>query len=164
MVNSYELDGYDLTNLFSKNSKAISFDDDLKQHVPSTGSIIYTIWDKKGVFIYVGIAGIQSDPTKRQGLTRLKAHASGRRSGDQFCIYVHDFYVLPKLVSSGDYTPKRGLLDDLTKDYIRSNLTFKVKGFDGENSDSVVRSLEDKIKRGVFDIPAPVLNGVERLQ
>jgi len=39
-------------------------------------------------------------------------------------------------------------------------LTLEVKGFDGENSDSVVRSLEDKIKRGVFDIPSPVLNGI----
>jgi len=29
--------------------------------------------------------------------TRLRSHASGRRSGDQFCIYVADRFVLPTL-------------------------------------------------------------------
>jgi hypothetical protein len=35
-----------------------------------------------------------------------------------------------------------------------------LKGFDGDNSDSVVRSLEDKIKRGVFEIPPSLLMGI----
>ena len=29
--------------------------------------------------------------------TRLRSHASGRRSGDQFCVYVADHYVMPEL-------------------------------------------------------------------
>ena len=36
--------------------------------------------------------------TQREGLaSRLRSHASGRRSGDQFCVYVADHYVLPEL-------------------------------------------------------------------
>jgi len=35
-----------------------------------------------------------------------------------------------------------------------------LKGFDGDNSDSVVRSSEDRIKRGVFDIPSLILNRI----
>jgi len=45
----------------------------------------------------------------------------------------------------------------------RTDLGYKramLKGFDGNNSDSVVRFLKDKIKRGVFEIPPPLLNGI----
>jgi hypothetical protein len=45
--------------------------------------------------------GIAADTVRRntpQGLyTRLQSHASGRRSGDQFCVYVADGLVLPSL-------------------------------------------------------------------
>ena len=105
------------------------------------------------------IAGIQKDAAKRQGLTRLKAHASGMRSGDQFCIYVHDFYVLPRLIDMETYTPERGYLDRHTKDYIRKNLSFRVMGFQEPNSVETVRMLEDLIKKGIFGYPPPALNG-----
>jgi hypothetical protein len=32
---------------------------------------------------------------------RLASHASGRRSGDQFCVYVADRLVMPELTSDG---------------------------------------------------------------
>jgi hypothetical protein len=159
-MGDYLLDGCDLKELFSIESTLISFSGDLKTHVPSQGSIIYTIWGKGDEFVYVGIAGIQPEPRKRQGLSRMKAHASGRRSGDQFCVYVQDFFVIPDLVKSGSYLPRRGLLDELTKDYIRTNLRFRVKAFTSGDSDRIVRSLEDKIKRGVFGISPPTLNGI----
>jgi hypothetical protein len=61
--------------------------------VPTFGAGVYTIWHHDGRFIYVGMSGrgMTADTAHRnkpQGIyTRLKSHASGRRSGDQFCIY-----------------------------------------------------------------------------
>jgi hypothetical protein len=48
------------------------------------------------------IEAVRSDPgSKTTGLRdRLNAHRSGRRSGDQFLVYVFDRFVLPTL--SGD--------------------------------------------------------------
>ena len=49
----------------------------------------------------------------------------------------------------------------------RTDLGYKramLKGFDSDNSDNVVRSLEDKIRRGVFHIPPPILDGAKKLQ
>ena len=71
--------------------------------VPVFGAGVYTIWHSDGRFIYVGMSGRGMTPdTKRrntpQGIyTRLKSHSSGRRSGDQFCVYVADRLVLPSL-------------------------------------------------------------------
>ncbi len=58
--------------------------------------------------MYVGMAGRsltqesitdkRQDPLARAGLWgRLNSHASGRRSGDQFYVYVADRLVLPRL-------------------------------------------------------------------
>src|ERR1700737_2130425 len=64
--------------------------------VPTFGAGVYTIWDHDGRFIYVGMSGrsMTADTAHRNkplGIyTRLKSHASGRRSGDQFCVYVAD--------------------------------------------------------------------------
>ena len=67
---------------------------------------VYTIWDADR-FIYVGMAGrglrpedldSPDEPRKAKGLRdRLNSHASGRRSGDQFCVYVCDRFVVPTL-------------------------------------------------------------------
>ena len=58
---------------------------------------------------------------------RLSQHASGRRSGDQFCVYVGDRLVMPKLginqikgVFSGEYS-----LDDAIKEFVRSKLSYR---------------------------------------
>ena len=64
--------------------------------VPRSGALVYTISDRSGRFVYVGMAGrgLVDDPastTVRTGAGpwgRLGSHASGRRSGDQFCVYV----------------------------------------------------------------------------
>src|SRR4051794_13283961 len=61
--------------------------------VPRSGSIVYTIWDRAGRFIYVGMAG-RAGATGAGPFGRLASHASGRRSGDQFCIYICDRFVL----------------------------------------------------------------------
>jgi hypothetical protein len=73
--------------------------------VSTFGAGVYTIWHKDGRFIYAGMSGrgITTETSRRntpQGIyTRLQSHASGRRSGDQFCVYVADRLVLPSFVS-----------------------------------------------------------------
>jgi hypothetical protein len=59
--------------------------------------------------------------------TRLKSHASGRRSGDQFCGYVADRLVLPTLshedlaaIASG-----RHQMDAFVRRYIHENLCYR---------------------------------------
>ena len=67
--------------------------------VPRSGAIVYTVWNRSGQFIYVGMAGRGETSAARGSgpFGRLNSHASGRRSGDQFCVYVCDRLVLPTL-------------------------------------------------------------------
>src|SRR5215210_5893290 len=86
---------------------------DLTGVIPSGGAGVYTIWDDGGGLVYAGIAG--RNPLGKGLASRLRSHASGRRSGDQFCVYVADHYVLPDLTSEqiGD---ERGWRSYLTTD------------------------------------------------
>ena len=63
--------------------------------IPGSGAGVYSIWDEARALIYVGVAG--RNPAGRGLASRLRSHASGRRSGDQFCVYVADHYVMPDL-------------------------------------------------------------------
>ena len=157
-MTNYILEGIDLSNLFDTSVTPISFSEDPRNHIPSNGSIIYSVWDRDDQFIYVGISGTQKSLERRNPVTRMQAHASGRRSGDQFCVYVHDFYVIPKLFEGGSYTPERGGLDNLSKKYIHENLFYRFVHIRSDDSDVVVRKLEDQIKSGVLGL-TPVLNG-----
>lgn len=163
MSQEFTLEGHDLSDLFDLNKPAISFADDHKSHIPSFGSIIYAVWDLDDQFVYVGIGGTgqtASTPLeKRNPRSRINQHAQGRRSGDQFCVYVHDFFVLPRLVASGEYEPKRGQLDRLTKAYIHEHLRYRFKVFQTEDSIQIVRHLETVLKKGGFGFPPPFLNG-----
>lgn len=60
-------------------------------------------------------------------ITRLNSHASGRPSGDQFCVYVASRLVIPSLkyeqlplFGSGELK-----LDSLTKQYIHDHLEYQ---------------------------------------
>ena len=157
-MTNYILDGHDLSGLFDTSISPISFSEDPWRHIPNKGSIIYSVWDKDDKFIYIGISGLQKSLEKRSPLSRMISHASGRRSGDQFCIYIHDFYVIPKLIEKGEYSPSIGVLDKLTKDFIQSNLSYRFVGFETNDSDEIVRRLETQIKSGAFGF-SPSLNG-----
>jgi len=83
--------------------------------------------------MYVGMSGrgITADTIRRntpQGIyTRLQSHASGRRSGDQFCVYVADRLVLPNL-SQEDITAiasGRHQMDAFVRRYIHENLSYR---------------------------------------
>lgn len=87
--------------------------------VPKGKPGVYLIY-REGCWVYIGMSfkNLQS---------RLSQHASGRRSGDQFCVYVGDRLVMPKLgidqmkgVFSGEYS-----LDDAIKEFVRSQLSYR---------------------------------------
>ena len=77
-MTNYMIDGHDLSSLFDKKYPTIKFSEDPKDHLPPRGSIIYTVFDRGGKFIYVGIAGIQKLPDRRSSISRMMPHRSGR--------------------------------------------------------------------------------------
>lgn len=129
--------------------------------VPKGPPGVYTVW--RGVeFLYVGISWREPSPTggsTTKGLWgRLDSHAAGRRSGDQFCIYVCDRFVLVSL-SPGDIQEVAAgalSLDGLTRDYIRTNLAYRyVTTASGKDA----RELETVIRRGgLLEQGQPLLN------
>ncbi|THK37630.1 hypothetical protein EHS39_13405 [Ensifer sp. MPMI2T] len=132
--------------------------------LPTFGAGVYTIWHKDGRFIYVGMSGrgITAETVRRNtphGLyTRLQSHASGRRSGDQFCVYVADRFVLPTLseediaaIASG-----RHQMDAFVRRYIHENLCYRFAMLpDG----AAAFAVETAIKNGLWELGPPFLNG-----
>jgi hypothetical protein len=142
---------------------AYSFADWPNLAVSTFGAGVYTIWHNDGRFIYVGMSGrgITTETSRRnkpQGIyTRLHSHASGRRSGDQFCVYVADRLVLPTLsrediasISSG-----RHQMDAFIRRYIHENLCYRfVMLPDG----TAAYAVEATIKNGEWEQGRPFLN------
>ena len=133
--------------------------------VPDVAAGVYAIWDDYQL-IYVGMSGrgatsslleAKRSEGKRFGLfTRLASHASGRRSGDQFCVYVADLLVLPRLSDDQiDAISRKDLpFDNLVKEYIHSNLEF---GFIETSSGDEALRIEAEIKSGALG-QDPLLN------
>lgn len=129
---------------------------------------VYTIWEDD-TFIYAGYAGrdltrkdianADQKSSKATGLrSRLDQHASGARSGDKFCGYVCDQYVLSSL-SEVDRERVRGgdlrLLDARTRQHIRERYDYRVVSTpDGETA----RILEHAVRLGALDAGQPLLN------
>jgi hypothetical protein len=81
--------------------------------LPQDAPGVYTIW-RGTEFIYAGMSGNLFE--------RLRSHASGRRAGDQFCVYVCDRLVVPGLpkVDLEALAAGRLSLDSKTCDFIQS--------------------------------------------
>jgi hypothetical protein len=105
--------------------------------VPRRTAGVYTVW-RQAEFLYVGMSGRgalpddfvadQDRPQKALGLwTRLNSHASGRRAGDQFNIYVCDRFIVPALTPRQQQEIGQGqlLLDRLTRALIRGQLSYR---------------------------------------
>jgi hypothetical protein len=129
--------------------------------VPRSGAVVYTIWNRDGSFIYVGMSGRSfiggAEGNGKAGpWGRLNSHASGRRSGDQFCIYVADRLVLPTLhnriaeIADGSLS-----LDKATRDYIKANLGFR---WTCVESGKAAFELERRLQRGDAAYVKPLLN------
>ena len=110
--------------------KRYAFRDWPNSEVPNVSAGVYAIWRSPDELVYVGMSGrsIEEAGSKaKYGLvTRLASHASGRLSGDQFCVYVANRFVIPSLVpnqlplfASGDLR-----LDALTRAYVHERLEY----------------------------------------
>jgi hypothetical protein len=107
--------------------------------LPRVAAGCYTIWDDGGQFIYAGMAGraltaekirsARDDPRARvSGLRdRLGAHRAGRRSGDQFSVYVFDRFILGGLSAEAVAAAVAGKrrLDDDVREFIQSHLSYR---------------------------------------
>lgn len=146
--------------LFSDRVSLRPFSTENIKNIPEYGSIIYTVFLDKSEFIYVGIGGLSGKTVRdRNPRSRILQHTQGRRSGDQFCIYIQDFYVIPSLMGK-PYQPVKGYLDRQTKEFIQSRLTYRYAVIQTENTDKEVRSLEREIQSGKYGNPLPTLNSI----
>ena len=105
--------------------------------VPKVAAGVYTIWRDREL-VYVGVSGrgltgeaISShhgSGSKSQGLySRLSSHWAGRRSGDQFCVYVADRLVLQTLTRPEieEVAAGRLSIDRLVRTYIHDHLGYR---------------------------------------
>jgi hypothetical protein len=129
--------------------------------VPQFGAGVHTIWHRDGRFIYVGMSGrsIVADTAPRPfGLhTRLHSHFGGRRSGDQFCVYVADRLVLGSLAATDIESISSGhhQMDAHVRQYIHSYLGYRFAILaDGGTALKIERS----IRRGEWSHGKPLLN------
>jgi hypothetical protein len=132
--------------------------------VPTYGARVYTVWNADGEFMYVGMSGKGlTETTNHQGnkpkglYTRLRSHASGKRSGDQFCVYVADRLVLPKLSQDdlAGIVSGRHAMDAFVRRYIHENLCYRFAMLpDGKTA----QQLETVLKRGQWKCGRPFLN------
>jgi hypothetical protein len=123
--------------------------------IPGSGAGVYTIWDDAGGLVYTGIAG--RNPAGKGLASRLRGHASGRRSGDQFCVYVADHYVLPEL--SGEQIEairdSRLSMDSLVREKIHAAFGFRFVVADDYKTAIQVENL---VKSGRLQAGRPRLN------
>ena len=123
---------------------------------------------RDGALLYAGMAGrgltqeraahtlaLGGKPT---GLvTRLASHASGRRSGDQFCVYVCDRFVVPDLTADDLAELRHGarLLDGRTRAFVRDRLAYR---FALTPDGSSAHAVEAAVRRGAWAAGPPLIN------
>jgi hypothetical protein len=135
--------------------------------VPTRSAGVYTIW-RNDEFLYVGMSGrgaqaedfvaIPGADGKPKGLwTRLNSHASGRRSGDQFNIYICDRFIVPHLTAQEQELIGAGRLslDQMTKTFIQDNLGYR---FAVCRDGTKALELEQSVRRGGLPPGKPYLN------
>jgi hypothetical protein len=128
--------------------------------IPAVAAGVYVIWESD-LLIYCGMSGREiekaTDKTRYGLVTRLESHASGRLSGDQFCVYVANRLVIPSL--SADHLPQFAdgemTLDRLTKVYIRERLEYQ---YAIVASSSEAYALEKRCREGHEFGAKPLLN------
>lgn len=88
---------------------------------------------------------------------RPPSTTAGRRSGDQFNVYVADRLVLPTLTPGqiADIASGRIQLDALIRDFNRRELAFR---FAVVTDGATASSVESDIRRGALEAGSPFLN------
>ncbi len=149
----YIINELDLSDLFDLKEPPVSFRDDHTEYIPEYGSIIYTVWDSDEKFIYVGVGGVGKRKDPR---SRINQHRNGGRSGDQFCVYIQDYFIIPDLLKKNHPKIQKGSLDKMTKDYIQKHLSYRFVTIKNIKRTELI-NVEEKIKRGVFGFPPSCL-------
>lgn len=128
--------------------------------IPLVACGVYAIWDKEGRFLYAGMAGRAltgyTNHTCSGLYDRLRDHSRGRRSGDQFNLYVCDRLIIPTLTSSELLEVEQGVLklDLRTRDLIRASLLYSYL----VTERSVAYELERSLRRGTTAVGKPKFN------
>jgi hypothetical protein len=149
----------DIAPLFNPGNRT-RFKEPQIDQIPAFGSILYTIWKDGDEFIYVGIGGIRGTKVEdRNPRSRIIQHWQGMRSGDQFCIYVQDHFVLPQLVNK-QYTPQNGQIDRLVRQYIHDHLSYAYVIDQTPEGNKRVRDYERQIQQGAWRGIKPLLNPI----
>lgn len=130
--------------------------------LPAVAAGVYAVWDQDEL-IYCGMSGrefekaVAAAKPKFGLVTRLASHASGRLSGDQFCVYVANRLVVPSIkpeqlamFASGEMT-----LDRLTKAYIHERLDYQ---FAFAKSSAEAYAIERECRNGSVFGRKPLLN------
>jgi len=149
------------------NGSAFPYSDWPNPNVPHVAAGLYTIWHGQE-FIYVGMSGrglAEADiaqkrvagEKKKALFSRLESHASGRRSGDQFCLYICDHFVVPELTSTELNQVRDGSisLDERTKRFIRAQLHYR---FVEVSTGQIALKVEAHLKRVGVNGNKPRLN------
>ena len=132
------------------------FSDWVNTPIPRGPTGVYTIWHEN-LFVYVGMSWKESS----RGLWgRMDSHASGRRSGDQFCVYVSDRFILPTLSADDlkDIAQGERRLDLLVREYIQTHFSYR---YVLTETGAEARSIENQIRtEGLPGVGKPFLNPI----
>ena len=147
-----------------KLSRRYRFSDWPNSDVAPVAAGVYAVWDQS-VLVYCGMSGRELEKAvtsnrSRYGLaTRLASHATGRLSGDQFCVYVANRFVIPSLrleqlprFAAGELT-----LDTLTRRYIHERLEYQ---FALVGSSAAAHMYERRCRSGQMFGVKPLLNPI----
>ena len=143
-------------------SERYRFQDWPNRDIPNVSAGVYAIWNEEQL-LYCGMSGREiekavSSGKKKYGLvTRLHSHASGRLSGDQFCVYIANRLVIPSLQQSDlpKFESGEMKLDHLTKSYIHDHLEYQYVLVD---SSAEAYAVEIRARNGELLGQKPLLN------
>lgn len=137
--------------------------------VPRVAAGVYSIWRGQD-YVYVGMAGrgqttdsLRVRSAAERGTTglfsRLNSHASGRRSGDQFCVYVCDRFVLRCLSTEEIILIGNGALslDSFIRTFIREHLAYR---FIVTESGQEAATIERAARQSLPHSGPPLLNPI----
>ena len=128
--------------------------------IPAVAAGVYAVWESE-TLVYCGMSGRElekaSDKSRYGLFNRLKSHASGRLSGDQFCVYVANRLVIPTLRAEqlAEFATGAINLDRLTKEYIHAEFEYQ---YALVASSSEAFALEKRCREGAVFGAKPLLN------
>ena len=143
-------------------SRRHKFSDWPNSEVPAVAAGVYAVWEGDAL-IYCGMSGREFDKAVASArvkfglVTRLASHATGRLSGDQFCVYVANRLVIPSLKPEqlAKFATGELSLDRLTKAYIIDKLEYQ---FAYVQTSAEAYTLEKQCREGVIFGLKPLLN------